>query len=95
MRWEYKTVTNKIKKYIQNIYNLMSLSVNSIVIILINNKSIQVMNEVDIKTSIRIYFRPVYDKDNSAMENLHERLNLKKFESLMKKFQVFLVFSFG
>ena len=64
----------------------MNLSVNSIVIILINNKSIQVMNEVDIKTSIRIYFRPVYDKDNSAMGNVNERLNLKKFESLMKKF---------
>ena len=63
----------------------MNLSVNSIVIILINNKSIQVMNEVDIKTSIIISFRPVYDEDNSAIENVHERLNLKKFESLMKK----------
>ena len=64
----------------------MNLSVNSIVIILINNKSIQVMNEVDIKTSIRIYLGPVYDKDNSAMENVNERVNLKKFESLMENF---------
>ena len=68
----------------QNIFDRMNLGVNSIVIILINNKSAQVINEVDIKISIRMYFKPVYDKDNSEMEKFSETLNLKKIETLME-----------
>ena len=68
----------------QNIFDRINLSVNSIVIILINNKSEQVINEVDIKISIRMYFKPVHDKDNSEMEKISETLNLKKIETLMK-----------
>ena len=64
----------------QNIFDCMNLSVNSIVIILINNKSEQVINEVDIKISIRMYFKPVHDKDNSEMKKNSEILNLKKLK---------------
>ena len=65
MRLKYKTGIYKIKnhsKYLQS-YEFN----NSIVIILINNKLAQVINKADIKTSKRIYFRPIYDKDNSAI----------------------------
>ena len=48
-----------------------------IVIMLINNKSTQVMSEVDIKTSIRMYFRPIYDRDNPAIDKFNETLSLK------------------
>ena len=55
----------------------MNLSYNSIVIIIKNNISAQVMNEVDIKTSIRMYYRPRYDKDNSAMKKDIRYINEK------------------
>ena len=46
----------------------MNHNVNSIVIIIKNCISAQVMNEVDIKTSIKIFFRTSYDKEKSTME---------------------------
>ena len=55
MRCKYKTATYEVKNIIQDILNFMNISVNSIVIILINNESSQVMNESGIETSIRIY----------------------------------------
>ena len=47
----------------------MNLSVNSMVIIINNSISAQVMKEKNIKR-IRIYFRTRYDKENSETENL-------------------------
>ena len=55
----------------------MNLSVNSIVIILKNNISAQVMNEVDIKKSIRMYSRASYNEENSEMEKFNDTLSIK------------------
>ena len=46
----------------------MNHNINSIVIIIENCISAQVMNEVDIKTSIKICFRTSYDKEKSTIE---------------------------
>ena len=56
----------------------MNLSYNSIVIIIKNNISAQVMNEVDIKTSIKMCFRANYDKENSTMEKFNNTLSMNK-----------------
>ena len=51
-----KNGTYEMKRnIIQHMYNIANRSINSIVIILINNKSSQVMIESGIKTSIRMY----------------------------------------
>ena len=42
------------------------------------------MNEADLKTSVRMYVRSIYDKDNSAMDKFNETLSLKEFETLIK-----------
>ena len=60
----------------------MDLNINRVVIIL-NNNSAQVMNEKDIKQSIRIYVTKVYDKENSTMQQLKEKISISKIEKLM------------
>ena len=55
----------------------MNLSVNSIVIILKINISAQVMNEVDIKKSIRMHSRTSYNKENSEIEKFNDTLSIK------------------
>ena len=62
----------------------MNLGVNSVVIRLINNKSVEVMQEWEIKTSIIIHFRENYDKLNSGIVKFNETLSSKRFEILMK-----------
>ena len=61
----------------------MNHNVNSIVIIIKNCISAHVMNEVDIKTSIKIFFRTSYDKEKSTMEKINDTLSMKKFDTLM------------
>ena len=61
----------------------MNLSVNNIVIILKDNILAQVMNEVDIKKSIRMYFRVSYNKENSEIEKSNDTLSIPKFDTLM------------
>ena len=83
----YENVTYEITRHIiQDIYNLMNLSINSIVVRLINNKSVEIMTETDIKKSIRIFFRECYDKVNLGMDKFNETLSHNKVEAL--KFQV-------
>ena len=80
MRCNYtsaKTSNEQKKQIIQTIYNLMNISVNSIVIILKNNISAQVMNEVDIKKSLRMYSRASYNDENSEMEKFNDTLSIK------------------
>ena len=80
-----KNGTYEMKRnIIQHMYNIANRSINSIVIILINNKLVQVVNEWEIKTSIRMHFRENYDKVNSAMETFDGTLRSKKIETLMK-----------
>ena len=60
----------------------MDLNINRVVIIL-NNNSAQVMNEKDIKQSIRIYVTKVYDKENSTVQQLKEKISISKIEKLI------------
>ena len=84
MRYNYKSSeTFSEQKIIQIVYNLLNLSVNSIVIVLKNNISAQVVNEADIITSIRLYLRVSYSKNNSEMEKFNDTLNMKKFDTLL------------
>ena len=69
MRGNYITGIFKKTQIIQRIYNLMNLSVNSMVIIINNSISAQVMKEKNIK-SISISFKTRYDKENSEREKL-------------------------
>ena len=47
------------------------------------------MDEIDIKTSIRMYFRASYDKENSAMEKFNDTLSMKKLDTLMNDVHTF------
>ena len=60
--------TNQGKKQvIQSIYNLMNLIDDSMVIIINNNITAQVINGTDIK-KFRIYFRSRYDTNTSEIK---------------------------
>ena len=48
-------------------FNQIDLNINREVIILNDNNLTQVVNEKDIKNSIRMSLTRVYDKDNSAI----------------------------
>ena len=56
MREKYKVGNNEIRKeVVNNIYNLMMLSDDRKVFFIKNNHTATVMNEKDIKTSIRMF----------------------------------------
>ena len=77
MREKYKVGNNGIRKeVVNNIYNLMMLSDDRKVFFIKNNHTATVMNEKNIKTCIRIYFRSSYDVNISGIE---------KFNTLMTK----------
>ena len=73
VREKYKVGNNGIKKeVVNNIYNLMKLRDDRNVFFINKNHTATVMNEKDIKTSIRMFFRPSYDVNISGMnKNQH------------------------
>ena len=79
MREKYKVGNNGIRKeVVNNIYNLMMLSDDRKVFFIKNNHTATVMNEKDIKTSIRIYFRPSYDVNISGIEKFNTSMTTVK-----------------
>ena len=70
MREKYKVGNNGIKKeVVNNIYNLMNLRDDRTSFFVNKNYTATVMNEKDIKTSIRIFYRLSYDVNISGIEN--------------------------
>ena len=70
MREKYKVGNNGIKKeVVNNIYNLMKLRDDRKVFFINKNHTATVMNEKDIKTSIRMFFRLSYDVNILGIEN--------------------------
>ena len=73
MRKKYKLGNNGInKQVVNNIYNLMKLRYDRKVFIINKNNTATVMNEKNIKTSIRMYFRPMYDVNISGIERFND-----------------------
>ena len=71
MRENYKVGNNWIKKeVVNNIYKLMMLSDKRKVFFINKNHTATIMNEKDIKTSIRMFFRPNYDVNISGNEKV-------------------------
>ena len=104
MRENYKVGNNGIKKeVVNNIYKLMILSDNRKVFFINKNHTVTVMNEKDIKTSIRIFFSPSYDVNISGIEKLNTSMiklktnllvnNVHKSwcEHLVKKMEVIMI----
>ena len=67
MRSSYNTGIKLQKTNHTKVFNQIDLNINRVVIILNDNNLTQVVNEKDIKNSIRMYLTRVYDKDNSAI----------------------------
>ena len=73
IRGKYKLRNNGIKRQVVNsIYNLMKIRDDRKVFIMNKNNTATVMNEKDIKTSIRLYFRPMYNANYSEIEKLNQ-----------------------
>ena len=78
MKSIYKSEKNVDKTQVINgIYNLMKLSDKRMVVIINNDSSAQVMNENDIKKSIRMYFKSIYitntsETINTLINNVHK-----------------------
>ena len=78
MRDIYKSGKHVVKSQVINgLYNLMNLSDDRMVVIINNNITAQVMNETDIKKSIRMYFRTRYDADTSEIEKFNDTLSIE------------------
>ena len=91
MREKYKVGNNGIKKeVVNNIYNLMKLRDDRKVCFINKNNTATVMNEKDIKTSIRMYFRSMYDVNISVIKKLKNSMTKDKNNMLMNS-----VHSFG
>ena len=58
---------------LQLLFNQMNLNVNRMVILLNNKNAAQVMNEKEIKQSIRMYMTRFYVTENSAMQQFKEK----------------------
>ena len=52
-------------------------------VIILNNNTAQVMNEKDIKQSIRMYMTRFYDTENSAMQQFKEKWSISKIKKLI------------
>lgn len=61
----------------------MKLSDNRKVFIIYMNNTTTIINEKDIKTSIRMYFRPMYDVDNSGIEKFNNSTTFDKYNILV------------
>ena len=84
MRGKYKSGNNGIEKIVVNsIYNLMKLRDDMKVFIINKNNTATVMNEKDIKTSIRMYFRLMYDVNNSGIEKFNNSMTFDKYNVLV------------
>ena len=84
MRENYKVGNNGIKKeVVNNIYKLMILSDNRKVFFINKNHTVTVMNEKDIKTSIRMFFRPSYDVNISGIEEFNTSMTKVKTSVLV------------
>ena len=46
------------------------------------------MNEVDIKITIRMYFRPIYDKENPPIEKFNGTLSSTQLETSMNNVHI-------
>ena len=79
MRENYKLGNNGIKQeVVNNIYKLMMLSDKRKVFSINKNHTATVMNEKDIKTSIRMFFRSSYDVNISGIENFNTSMTKLK-----------------
>ena len=86
MRGKYKSGNNEKKGIVVNsIYNLMKLSDNRNVFIIYKNNTTTIINEKDIKTSIIMYFRPIYDVDNSGIEKFNNSMTFDKYNMLVNR----------
>ena len=84
MREKYKVGNNGIKKeVVNNIYKLMMLSDKRKVFFINKNHTATVMNEKDIKTSIRMFFRPSYDVNISGIEKFKTSMTKVKSNLLV------------
>ena len=52
------------------------------VFVINKNNTATVMNEKDIKTSIRMYLRPMYDVNNSGIEKFNNPMTKDKYNML-------------
>ena len=85
MREKYKVSNDAFKKeVVNNINNLMKLRDDRKVFITNKNNTATVMNEKDIKTSIRMYFRPMYDVNNSVIEKFNNAMTKDKYNMSVK-----------
>ena len=83
MRGKYKLENNGMKRQVINsTYNLMKLRDDRKVFI-INTNNTAIMNEKDIKTSIRLYFRSMYDVNNSGIEKFNNSMTKDKYNMLV------------
>ena len=79
MRKNYKLGNNGIKQEnVNNIYKLMMLSDERKVFFINKNHTAKVMNEKDIKTSIKMFFRSSYDINISGIEKLNTSMTKLK-----------------
>ena len=83
-REKYKVGNNGIKKeVVNNIYNLMMLSDNMKVFFINKNHTPTVINEKDIKTSIRMFFRLSYDVNIIGIEKFNTSMTKVKTNLLV------------
>ena len=79
MREKYRLGNNLIKQeVVNNIYKLMMLSDKRKVFFINKNHTAKVMNEKDIKTSIKMFFRSSYDINISGIEKLNTSMTKLK-----------------
>ena len=84
MREKYKLDNNGIKKeVVNNIYNLMKFRDDRKAFFINKNKTAIVMNEKDIKTSIIMYFRAMYDVNISGIDKLNNLMTKEKDNMLV------------
>ena len=84
MRENYKLGNNGIKQdVVNNIYNLMMLSDKRKVFFINKNHTATVMNEKHIKTSIRMFFRSIYDVNISGIEKFNTSMTKTKTSVLV------------
>ena len=84
IRENYKLGNNGIKQeVVNNIYNLMMLSDKRKIFFINKNNTATVMNEKDIKTSIRMFFRLSYDVNISGIEKFNTSMTKMKTSVLV------------
>ena len=84
MRENYKLGNNGMKQeVVNNIYKLMMLSDKRKVFFINKNHTAKVMNEKDIKTSIKMFFRSSYDVNISGIEKFNTSMTKMKTSVLV------------